>query len=78
MPRRALMFEEIAAGQLDYFIHKLRRKSKRRVSQARKAQQMYKAVLSTNNETLLFPSHISSEVCHQVALFLTESREQPT
>jgi len=76
IPKKTLMFEEIAAGQLDYFIHKLQRKSKRRISQARKAQQTYKAILSTNNETLLFPSHISSDICHQVALCLTDSREE--
>ena len=70
------MFEEVAAGQLDYFIHKLQRRTKRKISQARKAQQMYKAILFTENETLLFPSHISSDICHQIALCLTDSREQ--
>eukprot|EP00795_Rhopilema_esculentum_P013064 gene13064-3842_t len=34
--KKSLMFEEVSFGQLDYFIHKVRRKSKRRISSSRR------------------------------------------
>ncbi len=68
------MFEEMDVGQLDYFIYKLRRRSRRKKSVARKKHQVYKAICSTENETLLFPTEIESDTCYRIAAFLAESR----
>ncbi len=72
--KKNLMFEEMDVGQLDYFIHKLKRRSLRKKSVSRKKSQVYKAICSTENETLLFPQSVESELCHQIAVFLAESR----
>ena len=68
------MFEEINVGQLDYFIHKVKRRSKRQKSSTRKGQQVYKAICSTENETLLFPQDVDSDICHRIASFLSKRR----
>eukprot|EP00794_Sanderia_malayensis_P016986 gene16986-18698_t len=73
--KKNLMFEEMEIGQLDYFIHKLRRRSNRKKSLTRKKQQLYKAICSTENEVLLFPQEVNSELCHRMAIFLAEIRE---
>ena len=69
------MFEEIDVGQLDYFIHRLRRRSGRKKSVLRKANQVYKAICSTDNETLLFPNSLDTELCHHMATYLADCRE---
>ena len=66
--------EEVDIGQLDYFMHGLKRKTNRKKSIFRKKAQIYKAVSSTENETLLFPEHVDTEICRRIAICLTDQR----
>lgn len=69
-----ILFVDVNIGQLDYFMHGLKRKTDRRKSIFRKKAQIYKAVSSTENETLLFPEHIDTEICRRIAICLAEQR----
>lgn len=69
-----ILFVDVNVGQLDYFMHGLKRKTDRKKSIFRKKAQIYKAVSSTENETLLFPEHIDTEVCRRIAICLAEQR----
>lgn len=69
-----ILFVDVNIGQLDYFMHGLKRKTDRRKSIFRKKAQIYKAVSSTENETLLFPQHVDTEICRRIAICLAEQR----
>jgi len=69
-----ILFVDVNIGQLDYFMHGLKRKTNRKKSIFRKKAQIYKAVSSTENETLLFPEHVDTEVCRRIAICLAEQR----
>lgn len=69
-----ILFVDVDVGQLDYFMHGLKRKTDRKKSVFRKRAQIYKAVSSTENETLLFPENIDTEVCRRIAICLAEQR----
>lgn len=69
-----ILFVDVNIGQLDYFMHGLKRKTERKKSIFRKRAQIYKAVSSTENETLLFPERIDTEVCRRIAICLAEQR----
>lgn len=69
-----IMFVDINIGQLDYFMHGLRRRTTRKKSIFRKKAQLYKAVCSTENETLLFPADADNEICRRIAICLAEQR----
>ncbi|KAL9979514.1 hypothetical protein ACROYT_G017188 [Oculina patagonica] len=69
-----ILFVDVDIGQLDYFMHGLKRKTGRKKSIFRKKAQIYKAVSSTENETLLFPEHIDTEICRRIAICLAEQR----
>lgn len=69
-----ILFVDVNVGQLDYFLHGLKRKTDRKKSIFRKKAQLYKSVSSTENETLLFPDHIDTELCRRIAICLAEQR----
>ena len=69
-----ILFVDVNIGQLDYFMHGLKRRTDRKKSIFRKKAQIYKAVSSTENETLLFPEHIDTEICRRIAICLAEQR----
>ena len=69
-----IMFVNVDIGQLDYFLHGLARKTLRKKSVFRKKAQLYKAVCSTENETLLFPDDIDTELCRRIAICLAQQR----
>lgn len=69
-----ILFVDVDVGQLDYFLHGLKRKTDRKKSIFRKKAQLYKSVSSTENETLLFPEHIDTELCRRIAICLAEQR----
>lgn len=66
------MFVDVDIGQLDYFIHGLRRKTQRKKSIFRKKAQFYKAVSTPENETLLFPDDTDTELCRRIGICLAE------
>lgn len=69
-----IVFLDINIGQLDFFMHGLKRKTSRKKSIFRKKAQLYKAVCSTENETLLFPADADNEICRRIAICLSELR----
>ena len=69
------MFVDVDVGQLDFFMHGLKRRTNRKKSIFRKKQQFYKAVCSTENETLLFPEETNTELCRRIAICLAELRD---
>ena len=71
------MFVDVDVGQLDYFLHGLKRKTDRKKSMFRKQAQIYKAVCSTENETLLFPEDMDTNICREIALFMAALRNCP-
>lgn len=72
--RPQILFVDVDIGQLDYFMHGLKRKTNRKKSIFRKKAQIYKAVSSTENETLLFPEHVDTEICRRIAICLADQR----
>ncbi|XP_065653653.1 uncharacterized protein LOC136071896 [Hydra vulgaris] len=66
--KKELLFLEQEIGQLDYFMHKLKRRTFRKKSMLRKCAQIYKSVTTSENEALIFPSDFDKELCHLIAL----------
>ena len=69
------MFVDVDVGQLDYFLHGLKRKTNRKKSIYRKKAQIYKAVCSSENETLLFPEDTDTDICRQIAICMSSVRD---
>jgi len=61
-----LIFLDEQFGQLDYFIHGIKRHTVRKKSLARKKDQMYRALVTNNNEVLIFPSYVELSHCRQI------------
>lgn len=72
--KSTLMFVDVDIGQLDYYVHGLRRKTNRKKSVFRKKAQFYKAVSTSENETLLFPEETNTELCRRIAICLSERK----
>lgn len=65
---RQLTFIELDIGQLDYFVHGLRRKTQRKKSLVRKQGQQYKSITTNENEALLFAKNTDTDLCHRIGV----------
>ncbi|XP_057297882.1 uncharacterized protein LOC130628868 [Hydractinia symbiolongicarpus] len=61
-----LMFLELEMGQLDFFIHGLRRRTERKKSLFRKQAQYFRSITTSENDALIFPQHTDVELCHRI------------
>lgn len=60
------MFLELEMGQLDFFIHGLRRRTERKKSLFRKQAQYFRSITTSENDALIFPQHTDVELCHRI------------
>lgn len=67
-PEKNLVFLEDAAGQLDFFIHGIKRKSERKKSFLRKQEQIYNSIATGENEILVFPRSCETSHCRQIGM----------
>ena len=63
-----LIFYDNHYGQLDYFIHGIKRHTDRKKSLARKQAQTYNALTTSNNEVLIFPAGTEVSLCRQICM----------
>lgn len=63
-----LMFVDTDFGQLDYYIHGLKRKTERRKSFIRKQDQIYKTLVTSENDIFIFPKSTEVTLCQQISL----------
>jgi len=69
-----LLFLECEQGQLDYFMHGLKRRTMRKKSLVRKKEQVYKAITTSENEALLFPEFVDIEICRKIGVCYLNSK----
>jgi len=63
-----LIFYDNHYGQLDYFIHGIKRHTDRKKSLARKQAQTYNTLTTSNNEVLIFPARTKVSLCRQICM----------
>jgi len=63
-----LLFLDNDFGQLDFFIHGLKRHTVRKKSFTRKQSQTYNTLTTSENEVLIFPLAADLSLCKQVCL----------
>jgi len=63
-----LIFYDNHYGQLDYFIHGIKRHTDRKKSLARKKAQTFNTLTTSNNEALIFPAKTDMSLCRQICV----------